>query len=186
SLSSPVHPAAVPKQRPGLRARHIAIFGLILLFLVIGGSLASLSVTLKGPSAARVLRTPSPVRTATLSTVVPTARANLPAPAIPAGNLLYGTPGPTCDSTQSSWSRTANARVTCAPSATELANTSSLAGVFLNSLANGQGIPNDYILQVQVRQGPGSHGAFGVLFRNQVGSPTLEGYAFLLFPNNTW
>jgi len=114
------------------------------------------------------------------------ARANLPAPAIPAGNLLYGTPGPTCDSTQSSWSRTANARVTCTPSATELANASSLAGIFLNDLANGQGIPNDYILQVQVRQGPSSHGAFGVLFRNQAGSPTLGAYAFLLSSNNTW
>ena len=182
--SSPVHPVAAPKQRTGLRAWHIAIFGFIL--LIIGGSLASLSMTLKGPSAAHVLRTPSPVRTATLSTVVPTVRANLPAPAIHAGHLLYGTPVPTCDATQSSWSRTANARVTCAPSATELANAPSLAGVFLNDLANGHGVPNDYIVQVQVRQGPRSHGAFGVLFRNQAGSSTLGAYAFLLFPNNTW
>src|SRR6266702_3580234 len=182
--SSPVHTVAAQKQRTGLRAWHIAIFGFIL--LIIGGSMASLSMTLKGPSAAHVLRTPSPVRTATLSTVVPTVRANLPAPAIHAGHLLYGTPVPTCDATQSSWSRTANARVTCAPSATELANAPSLAGVFLNDLANGHGVPNDYIVQVQVRQGPRSHGAFGVLFRNQAGSSTLGAYAFLLFTNNTW
>lgn len=184
SYSSLIHPVAAPKRRAGLRFWHVAIFCLIL--LIIGGSLVSLSVALKGPSVVRALRTPSPVGTATLNTAVPTARANLPAPAIPAGRLLYGTSVPTCDSTHSSWSMTANARITCGPSATEVSNASSLAGVFLNNLANGHAIPNNYIFQAQVRQGPGSHGAFGVLFRNQAGSSTLAAYAFLLFPNNTW
>jgi hypothetical protein len=58
--------------------------------------------------------------------------------------------------------------------------------MFLETLPNGQGIPNDYILQVQARPGPRSRGAYGVLFRNQVGSSALGAYSFLLLPNSNW
>ena len=82
----------------------------------------------------------------------------------------------------------ANARVTCGSSATELANTDPhhLAGMVLHTLPNGQQIPNNYILQVQVREGPPSHGALGILFRNQADSSNLGAYSFWLSPNNSW
>jgi hypothetical protein len=190
--SSPAHYPAAARQRAGHPSWQAAIFGIMLILLLIfGGSLAYLYFALKGPSAARVSQThSSPTSTTTISTPTPTTPAELPAPEIAAGKLLYGTqlPGFPCDTAHGSWSVTANARVTCSTSATELANTNShhLAGTFLGSLPNGRGIPNDYILQVQVREGPPSHGAFEVLFRNQAGSPNLGAYSFTLSPNNNW
>ena len=189
--SSPAHYPAAARQRAGHPSWQTAIFGIMLILLLIfGGSFAYLYFALKGPSAARVSQTHSPTSTATISTPTPTTPAELPAPEIAAGKLLYGTqlPGFPCDTAHGSWSVTANARVTCSTSATELANTNSshLAGTFLGSLPNGPGIPNDYILQVQVREGPPSHGAFEVLFRNQAGSPNLGAYSFTLSPNNNW
>src|SRR5207244_13205297 len=139
--------------------------------------------------------TPGISRThATLSTAIssatPAVHVDLPAPAIPAGKLLYGTSAPAypCDSAGGSWSMIANARVTCGSSATELANTDPhhLAGMVLHTLPNGQQIPNNYILQVQVREGPPSHGALGILFRNQADSSNLGAYSFWLSPNNNW
>src|SRR5205085_8968500 len=93
-----------------------------------------------------------------------------------------------CDTTLGSWSRTGNAHITCATSATELANTSrhQLAGIFLNTLPQSNGIPNDYILQAQVSAGPHSHGGYGVVFRKQAGSSNLGAYSFLLSPDSTW
>jgi len=184
--SSPVYAPATPKQRAGRRSRKAAIFGIMLvLLLLIGGSLAYLYGVLKWPSASSVSQTKS-----SLSTVTPTANPDLPAPEILVGKLLYGTPLPgySCDASPGSWSKTANARITCTTSATELANTKphQLASMFLESLPGSHNIPNDYILQVQVREGPHSRGAFGILFRNQAGSSTLGAYSFLLSPNGNW
>jgi serine/threonine protein kinase len=182
---SPVHYPAALKQRASWQA---AIFGIILiLLLVISGLLAYLFVALKGPSTASISRTHAPLNTA-ISSATPAVHVDLPAPAIAAGKLLYGTSQPACDSAGGSWSTIANARVTCGPSATELANThpQHLAGMVLRTLPNGQQIPNNYILQVQVREGPPSHGALGILFRNQAGSSNLGAYSFWLSPNNSW
>ncbi len=184
---SPVHYPAALKQRASGQA---AIFGIILiLLLVISGLLAYLYVAFKGPSTASISRTHAPLSTA-ISSATPTVHVDLPAPAIPAGKLIYGTlkPGYPCDSVNGSWSMIANARVTCGPSATELANTDPhhLAGIVLHTLPNGQQIPSNYILQVQVREGPPSHGALGILFRNQAGSSNLGAYSFWLSPNNSW
>ena len=184
---SPVKYPAALKQRASWQA---AIFGVILiLLLVISGLLAYLFVALKGPSTASISRTHAPLSTA-ISSATPAVHVDLPAPAIPAGKLLYGTSTPAypCDSAGGSWSRIANARVTCGSSATELANTDPhhLAGMVLRTLPNGQQIPNNYILQVQVREGPPAHGALGILFRNQAGSSNLGAYSFWLSPNNSW
>src|SRR6266699_3395548 len=160
---SPVKYPAALKQRASWQA---AIFGVILiLLLVISGLLAYLFVALKGPSTASISRTHAPLSTA-ISSATPEVHVDLPAPAIPAGKLLYGTSTPAypCDSAGGSWSMIANARVTCGSSATELANTDPhhLAGMVLRTLPNGQQIPNSYILQVQVREGPHDNGALGI------------------------
>ncbi len=183
---SAVHYPAALKQRAPWQA---AIFGVILiLLLVISGLLAYLFVALR-PSTVGISRTHTPLSTA-ISSATPAVHVDLPAPAIPAGKLLYGTSTPAypCDSAGGSWSMIANAHVTCGSSATELANTDPhhLAGMVLHTLPNGQQIPNNYILQVQVREGPPSHGALGILFRNQAGSSNLGAYSFWLSPNNSW
>jgi serine/threonine protein kinase len=187
--STPVHSTSVPRQRNKHRRLRVAALSIILiLLLIIGGSAAYLYIAQlahNGHSVAHISRTGSPVSQATSIISV-----HLPPPEIQAGNLLYGTPlpGSLCDSSSASWSKTDNAHVLCGTSTTELSDTNShhLAAAFLNTLPSGQSIPNDYILQVQVRQGPHSHGAFGILFRNQPNAASMGAYAFWLYPNNSW
>lgn len=197
--SSTDHAPAISKKRARSRSRQAIVLGIMsVLLLLIGGPLTYLSIAQKGPSAARgpqtkparVSQPQSPLITVTPTiTAAPTVTPDLPAPAIPVGKLLFGTPlpGSLCDAFSGSWSKTATARITCMASATELATTNphQIAATFLGALPGGQGVPNDYILQVQLRQGPHSRGAFGVLFRNQAGS-VLGGYGFLLSSTGTW
>ena len=77
--------------------------------------------------------------------------------------------------------------ITCGASATEMLNTGSrhLAGIFLNTLPNGFGISDDYVLQVGIREGPSAQSGFGVFFRTQP-DPHNGTYSFLLYPDNTW
>jgi hypothetical protein len=58
--------------------------------------------------------------------------------------------------------------------------------MFLDRLPNGYGIPNDYVLQVQVNQSTYSQGGFGVFFRNQPGLIHQGTFSFLLFPRGMW
>jgi hypothetical protein len=184
---SPIYPPPISKQSTGRPVQGI-IFGIMfVLLLIIGGSFAYLYVSQKGSSTAKITQTIAPSPTAT-----PTANPDLhlPAPAIPVGQLLFGTPlpGNPCDPALGSWSNAANIHITCTSSATELSNTKSrsLAGTLLNILPGSQGIPNNYILQVQVRPGSHSRGAYGVLFRNQPGSRNLGAYSFMLTPKGMW
>jgi hypothetical protein len=68
----------------------------------------------------------------------------------------------------------------------ENVNRTYLAGAFLDTLPNGYGIPDDYILQVQVNAGPGSQSGFGVFFRNQPGLIHQGAFSFLLYPQGRW
>ncbi|HKF38003.1 MAG TPA: serine/threonine-protein kinase [Ktedonobacteraceae bacterium] len=197
--SSTAHTPAKSKKRSRSRSRQAIVLCIMFVLLLLGGSsLTYLYTAQKGPRAARgpqtksasVSQPQSPFITVTPTiTAAPTANPDLPAPAIPVGKLLFGTPLPgfLCDSFSGSWSKTATARITCMASATELATTNphQIAATFLGALPGGQGVPNDYMLQVQLRQGPHSRGAFGVLFRNQAGS-VLGAYGFLLSSNGNW
>ncbi|MGH2510282.1 MAG: family 16 glycoside hydrolase, partial [Ktedonobacteraceae bacterium] len=120
-----------------------------------------------------------------------------PTPLVSVGALLYASTllDSACPGVHGAWSQDINARVTCNGTSTELANSlpptfNYLAGMFLNGLADGSGIPNDYILQVEALPEPSSQGAFGVLFRNQPDQPGHRHngtYALLLNPSNgTW
>lgn len=118
-------------------------------------------------------------------------------PLVSVGERLYVSTSldSACPGVQGAWSQDVNARVTCRGTGTELTNSLSatfhyLAGMFLNGLADGSGVPDDYVLQVEVIQEVGSQGDFGVLFRNQpdqVGHRHNGTYAFLINPNHgTW
>jgi hypothetical protein len=74
----------------------------------------------------------------------------------------------------------------CKADATEILNsTQHVGGTFLTGLPGGQQTPNDYIIQVQATVNPGSHGNFGVFFRNQPGNQQGT-YSFMLSPSGSW
>ena len=163
----------------------ILLSGALVLLLIVGGT-ASFLHFLSGGSAGQSSITP--VRTQTSGTPTLKPEQQPPVALVPVGQLLYSDNAPTCSTQTTLWSKSANARVSCGSSATELINTSRsyLAGIFLDKFPNGYGIPNDYILQVQVNVGPNSQGGFGVLFRNQPGLIHQGSFSFLLFPQGTW
>ncbi len=155
--------------------------GLLAVFVIITS--IALYMRPEGASTGSVSNMPTGTQVARASA---TSAAKLPPPLIPVGNLLYSTtlPGERCDHAGGQWSSSLNARVICNAADTEVKDSSSnfLAGTFLDKLSSGYGIPSDYVLQVQVRQGADSHGKFGVFFRNQPGDN--EGaFSFLLDPS---
>jgi hypothetical protein len=60
-----------------------------------------------------------------------------------------------------------------------------MAGIFLNKLPHGQGIPENYVLQVQVNISSTTQGRFGVFFRNQATTPTGAG-SYLINAAGAW
>jgi serine/threonine protein kinase len=161
----------------------LLLSGLLVLTLLVGGTLAYVRLALHGQfafngSAAQHTSTHNSPPSMLITAV------------IPVGKQLYGTslPGLSCDKHGGQWTQAPNAQLICGPSATELRNTGThfLAGAFLDGLPGGFGIPDDYILQVQVSQNPASHGPFGVFFRNQPGANHQGTFSFLLSPPGTW
>jgi serine/threonine protein kinase len=179
-----------PARRSGCQSMGMMLLGSILTLVIIVGGFAAYLHFAPPTKPQTTKGTTATAKPQTTSTPVPKATASLPKPAIPAGALLYGTslPGPGCDSQGGQWaSAPSGVKVACSATATEIANNGSgQAGVFLSGLHNGQQIPSDYILQVQVSIKPGSHGRFGIFFRNQPGNQGK--YAFLLDPSGsgTW
>jgi serine/threonine protein kinase len=178
------------KTRPGgyQSAWMMLIGSLLTLVLVVGGLVAYLNLT---PKANTHLTTKNITKTTPTvkGTTTKTQPFTPPAPQVGAGSALYGTalPGPNCDAQGGQWSKQSGVSVTCPSSGTQLTNGSAgtTAGIFLNKLPNGQSVPDNYVLQVQVTTSAGTQGNFGVLFRNQPGSPT-GGYGFLLNTGGTW
>jgi len=190
---TPVLPVPSQQRNPargrpgGWQSASMMLLGsLLTLLLLVSGFIAYLNLMPKGVTHPRnIAKT-----TQTVKAKTPTARPfTAPAPLVSAGRTLYGTalPGPGCDTQGGQWSKQSSITITCPTSGTQLTNSDSgaTAGIFLNKLANGQSIPNNYVLQVQVSTGTNTQGDFGVFFRHQPGSPT-GGYAFLLNTDGTW
>lgn len=185
----PSQPRKPTRGRPGgwQSASMMLLGSLLTLLLLVSGSIAYLNLTPKGVTHPKnIAKT-----TQTVKANTPTARPfTAPAPLInAAGKALYGTalPGPGCDTQGGQWNKQSGVTITCPTSETQMTNsgTGGTAGIFLNKLANGQSIPENYVLQVQVSTGSSTQGDFGVFFRHQPGSPT-GGYAFLLNATGTW
>jgi hypothetical protein len=159
---------------------------LLTLLLLVSGFIAYLNLSPKGVTSPKNIT--APTRTVK-STATRTQPFTTPAPLISAGKALYGTalPGPTCDTQGGQWGKQSGVSTTCPNNATQLTNSGAggIAGVFLDKLPNGQSIPDNYILQVQVSTDTNTHGDFGVFFRHQPGSPT-GAYAFLLNTAGIW
>ncbi|HZR41202.1 MAG TPA: protein kinase [Ktedonobacteraceae bacterium] len=182
---SPYQP---PRQQAGCQSVWMMLVGsLLTLLLVVGGFVVYLHYMppVKPLANSRTPTAQTP-QAKTKPTPIPSPSA-LPAAAIPAGSMLYGTalPGNSCDKHGAQWSNISNAKITCGSSDVQLAGggSNSPAGTMLEKLPNGQ-MPNDYIIQVQASN---STGPFGVFFRAQPGSSKLSSYAFLIDPAaNTW
>lgn len=159
---------------------------LLTLLLLVSGFIAYLNLTPRGVNHPKnIAKT-----TQTVKAKTPTPQPfTAPAPLVSAGTMLYGTarPGPGCDTQGGQWNKQSGVTITCPTNGTQLTNSSAdgTAGIFLNKLANGQSIPDNYVLQVQVSTGTSTQGDFGVFFRHQPGSPT-GGYGFLLNATGTW
>lgn len=208
-------PGTTSKRKP-LKSQRWSTFGVrnAVLFVfcslfILGGFFASLTqgTSTPHPVSAHTPQTPIARPTKQRPTASPTAQptkqsavslmSSGPMPLVSVGTRLYMSAllGSGCPGVQGTWSQDSNARVTCDGNSTTLANSLPstfhyLAGMFLNGLADGSGIPDDYILQVEAMQGSGSQGDFGVLFRNQpdqIGHRHNGTYALLINPNErTW
>jgi len=184
-------PVAVPLPQPLQRRRRrfaggmLLLSGLLVLLLVLGSAAFSLH-WLPGYSSA-------PTTGATEQQI---SKAGLPpgstsaslTPSVPVGKLLYSSLRPACNLQQGSvWSPNATAHVTCNPAAMTLTTSGGTnSGVFLNSLPTGAPIPDNYVLQVQVKEHPLSQGAFGIVFRAQPGPAHKGAFAFLIRPSGNW
>jgi len=179
----------------GCRSFGMMVLGSFLaLLLLVGGLATYLHLLPNGAStptssASRAAITPTPITAQQPGQGQMQGQQPHPLHAlIPVGNILYETLLPACDAEKSLWSQNSLAHISCGDSATEMADGSPnfLAGTFLDKLPNGYGIPNDYVLQVQVNESPSSRGGFGIFFRNQPGDIHQGTFSFLLFPQGRW
>jgi hypothetical protein len=184
-------PVAVPLPQPLQQRRRrftggmLLLSGLLVLLLVLGSAAFSLH-WLPGRSSA-------PTTGATEQQI---SKAGLPpdstsaslTPSVPVGKLLYSSLRPACNLQQeSAWSPNATAHVTCNPAAMTLTTSGGTnAGVFLSNLPTGAPIPDNYVLQVQVKEHPSSQGAFGIVFRAQPGPAHKGAFAFIIHPSGNW
>jgi serine/threonine protein kinase len=195
-ISEPAKLVPLASQQRSSRKRSLVLMLCVVLALVlVGGGLAvslarlhALTVAPGSTTHLHLTATPTLVLQPT-----PTPASTEPAfaqPLIKTGPLLYASKilNSTCPGGTGSWALNTIALITCGNAATELANSmhskNYLASMYFNSFSDGEGIPDDYILQVQFRQAPGSQGQFGVLFRNQPGQNN-GAYSFLIDPTNT-
>jgi serine/threonine protein kinase len=191
--------AQVARRQPG-RGSLMALFsGILVLLLIFGGAALYLHWLPAGNRASSGFtrnQLPSTVTSTTKSTAgltpsvtsVSNAQTALPKPSIPVGKLLFGTPLPLCDTQRSLWETNPSVQVTCDATDTHLTNknTGQTEGVFLNSLPGNAPIPNDYVLEMQVKPLSASDKAFGVFFRTQSGANHQGGFSFLIQPSGYW
>jgi serine/threonine protein kinase len=178
-------PRSLQQRRRRFTGGMLLLSGLLVLLLVLGSAAFSLH-WLPGQS-------PAPTTGATEHQISkaglpPSSTSTLPPPSVSAGRLLYSSLRPTCNLQQASvWNADATAHVTCNPAAMTLTTSGGAnSGVFLSSLPTGAPIPDNYVLQVQVKEHPSSQGAFGIVFRAQPGPDHKGAFAFLIHPSGNW
>lgn len=164
--------------------------GFLALLLLVGGGATYLRIMSNGPTTSTASSSHASVTPASSTPQGSDQglRQHAIRALIPVGNILYSSLVPACGDQQSLWGPNVFARIACGDSATEMIDTSTnfLAGTFLDNLPNGYGIPDDYVLQIQVNESPSSRGGFGVFFRNQPGEIHQGTFSFLLYPQGRW
>lgn len=191
-------PAPVPQQpRPRRRfplwATILSVL-LVLGLIVVGLAFALRWLPLGGSTAGTGQQTATPGRTAT-ATPQPTATptpAPLPSPLVTAGTRLFGSALPLCDQYSNLWTQPSasaqDVQKTCEASDLRLKNTGQqLHGVYLQKLPGGAPLPNDYLVEVQVKEISQSDTPFGIFFHvAQASGYQSGGYGFLIQPSGIW
>ncbi len=200
STSVPPVTPSQPQPRQRSRGRLPLWIGLLSFVLIVvlmaGGGVLYFHLLPNGKSTASgVHNNVTPVVHITATTSIPATATDtpptvLPKAAIPVGSFLYGTIQPLCGGQRNLWTLNSSVSVSCESGDTRLTNNTAgqgIAVVMLNSLAHGTPIPNDYILQMQVKAvSPSSSSAFGVYFRMQTGAGHHGAYSFMLQPSGAW
>jgi len=185
---APVHIHQQPRLRAGCQSMSMMLIGSLLTLVLLAGGFAAYLHLLPTPKTTQPItahKTKTPASTQPAQPQPTSPPAVLPNPAVPAaGALIYGTALPSsCDKQGGHWSTTPDAKITCSTTATELINTGSTpnhsAGTFLDSMP-GKQMPDNFVLQVQIDMNAGSHGQFGLFFRNQPGTQPQGAYSFIL------
>jgi serine/threonine protein kinase len=188
--------STVPLHRSPARRRSSLVVGMmllsgLLLLLVVGSSTIFLR-GFPGQSHTPTASTKQQQTRTSTTRATPTsinASAALPRPSISVGRLLYGVSLPAClPQERRLWNVASNTHVTCTPSALQLIPSSGgpIGGVFLTRLPAGALIPENYVLEVQVRESPSSQGAFGIFFRVQTGTAHQGAFSFIITASGRW
>ena len=181
-----------PRRQGGRLPLQLALFsGILVVLLILGGSalyLHWLPVGNQQPSGSTRNQAASTSTLTPSATSVSHPQNTLPTPSVPVGKLLYGTSLPLCDAQRGLWSTNPSVQVTCDAADTRLTNTKAgqVEGVFLNTFPGSAPIPNDYVLEVQVKPVSASSGAFGIFFRTQSGANHQGGFSFMIQPSGYW
>jgi len=181
-----------PRKRQGGRLPlWLALLsGILVVLLILGGSALYLhwlpggNQQPSGSTKNQATSTPTPKPSATVSH----PQTTLPSPAIAVGKLLYGTSLPLCDGQSSLWNTNPSLQSTCDAADTRLTNTNAgqVEGDILKTFPGNASIPNDYVLEVQVKPVSASSGAFGIFFRTQSGANHQGGFSFTIQPSGQW
>ncbi|HVB74566.1 MAG TPA: protein kinase [Ktedonobacteraceae bacterium] len=181
-----------PRKRQGGRLPlWLALLsGILVVLLILGGSALYLhwlpggNQQPSGSTKNQATSTPTPKSSATVSH----PQTRLPSPAIAVGKLLYGTSLPLCDGQSSLWNTNPSLQSTCDAADTRLTNTNAgqVEGDILKTFPGNASIPNDYVLEVQVKPVSASSGAFGIFFRTQSGANHQGGFSFTIQPSGQW
>ena len=182
-----------PRKRQGGRLPlWLALLsGILVVLLILGGSALYLhwlpggNQQPSGSTKNQAASTPTPKASATS---VSHPQTTLPSPAIAVGKLLYGTSLPLCDGQSSLWNTNPSLQSTCDAADTRLTNTNAgqVEGDILKTFPGNASIPNDYVLEVQVKPVSASSGAFGIFFRTQSGANHQGGFSFTIQPSGQW
>ena len=186
-----------PSRRQGGRLPlWVALLSAILVvLLILGGStlflhwLPGVDQLLSGSTGTHASGTATPIAThASSATSISHPQTALPQPSVSVGKLLYGSPLPICGGQNSLWSTNSSVQVTCDTAGTRLTNKNvgQVEGVLLNTFPGSTPIPNDYVLEVQVKTASASSGAFGIFFRMQTGANHQGGYSFIIQQSGSW
>jgi hypothetical protein len=175
---------ASPKRKGGQPVLMMALGGLLVLILIVGGSVAYLNFGRSSRQQTSATHTSTQVAKSTLQAQITPTPVSIQARIPGAGQLLYGTTipgsGTGCDTQGGKWVSTSGANISCNANGMTLNNSGSSqpAGVFLESMKSGE-LPSSYIVQAQVTIKPGSNGDFGIFFLAQQG-PNPVTFAWML------
>ncbi len=182
-----------PRQAGSRLPLWIALISVVLVIVLVSGGIVlymhQASVGNKTSSSLSLNHSTKKVTPTAKPTAVATAaQITLPPPSLPSiavGSQLYGV---LCPAHDNLWTTNAALQGTCGTDGMLLTNSNAgqMENVLLTALPNGATIPNDYVLQFQVKPLSMANGTFSILFRMQTAANNHGGYLFTIQPSGSW